>query len=356
MADMVQPDVVGNYLAAYNSATDRRTAAADRQRNMQRQDVADQHQARQFDMQMDLGKIQTAKAKLDALNEILSGVDPANEQSLLMAKQRYVQTFNGKPEDVANITMADIPRIKMQTGQTAAELDLQYKRAQIAAANRSNQGGGAGGSTIARNASERAQLAATLGIDPRSDAGKRYILTGQMPNGLTAGDRAAVQDADQKVVATSGALDMLKEAATLSEISTQGFGSETFSAIGSLVGDKVSTNTINFDNLLKSNVLPQLKTIFGGSPTEGERAILLELQGSSNLSREARLPIIKRAYKAAEKRLQFYKSQAEEIRGGTYYNPGKGPQAAEQMAPPVAAAPARPRAVPPPPPGFKVNP
>ncbi len=145
MAELQQPNVVGNFLSSYYTAQQKQQADADRQRNMQRQDVADERASQQFDMQMDLGKIQTAKARTDALNEILSGVDPANEQSLIMAKQRFIQDFEARPEDVAHITMADIPRIKMQTGQTAAELDLQYKRAQIAATNRSNRGGGAGG-------------------------------------------------------------------------------------------------------------------------------------------------------------------------------------------------------------------
>jgi hypothetical protein len=145
MPELQQPDIAGNFLSSYYTAQQKQQADADRQRNMQRQDVADERASQQFDMQMDLGKIQTAKARTDALNEILSGVDPANEQSLIMAKQRFIQDFEARPEDVAHITMADIPRIKMQTGQTAKELDLQYRRAQIAATNRSNRGGGGGG-------------------------------------------------------------------------------------------------------------------------------------------------------------------------------------------------------------------
>jgi hypothetical protein len=66
-----------------------------------------------------------------AMNEILAGVDERNPQSLEIAKQRYLTTFGGKPEDVAQITMADIPRIKLQTGQTLKELELRLKQAQI---------------------------------------------------------------------------------------------------------------------------------------------------------------------------------------------------------------------------------
>jgi len=145
MPELQHPDIVGNFLSSYGTAQAQQQAQQDRQRTMQRQDVADQRQGQQFDMQMDLGKLEMAQKKTAAMNEILSTVDPANPASLDMAKQRFLQTFGGDPQAVAGITMADIPRIKMQTGQTAAELDLQYKRAQIAATNRSNRGGAGGG-------------------------------------------------------------------------------------------------------------------------------------------------------------------------------------------------------------------
>ncbi len=145
MPELQMPDIAGNFLSSYYTAQQKQQGDADRQRNMMRQDVADERAGQQFDMQMDLGKLEMAQKKTAAMNEILSTVDPANPASLDMAKQRFVQTFGGDPQAIAHITMADIPRIKMQTGQTAAELDLQYRRAQIAAANRSNRGGAGGG-------------------------------------------------------------------------------------------------------------------------------------------------------------------------------------------------------------------
>lgn len=148
LPELQQPNIVGNFLSSYGTAQAQQQAQQDRQRTMQRQDVADQRQGQQFDMQMDLGKLEMAQKQTAAMNEILSTVDPANPASLDMAKQRFLQTFGGDPQAVAGITMADIPRIKMQTGQTAAELDLQYKRAQIAATNRSNRGGAGGGDTM----------------------------------------------------------------------------------------------------------------------------------------------------------------------------------------------------------------
>ncbi len=342
MPELQQPNVVGNFLSSYYTAQQKQQADADRQRNMMRQDVADERASQQFDMQMDLGKIQTAKAKTDALNEILSGVDTANPASLDMAKQRFLQTFGGDPQAVAGITMADIPRIKMQTGQTAAELDLQYKRAQIAATNRSNRGGAGGGSGAGSAALQRAQLAQVYGIDPNSEAGKRYALTGQLPGPLSAKDKGAILEADQMARATKEGLGALRQAKLLSGKASQGWGANTLSQGLSLLGDETAINTLDFDNIIKSNVLPQLKVIFGGAPTEGERAILLELQGSSSLSRENRERILDRAIKAAEDRLQFFSSQAQDLRGGTYYSPTRG-QAQPAPSQPAATAPAAPK-------------
>ena len=141
MAEMVQPDVVGNYLAAYNSATDRRTAAADRQRNMQRQDVADQQQAQQFDLSSQIGQLNLHKAKVNALYELLASVPDGNEQAFEAAKVRALQhpELELKPEDVANLTIADLPGLKIKTGQAAQMLDLESKRAAIAASRASTQ-------------------------------------------------------------------------------------------------------------------------------------------------------------------------------------------------------------------------
>jgi len=341
MAELQMPDIAGNFLSSYYTAQQKQQADADRQRNMQRQDVADERQSQQFDMQMDLGKLEMAQKQTAALNDILSGVDTANPASLDMAKQRFLQTFGGDPQAVAGITMADIPRIKMQTGQTAAELGLQLKRAQIAATERSSRGG-AGGAGPGNAALQRAQLAQVYGIDPNSEAGKRYALTGQLPAPLSVKDKGAILEADQMARATKEGLGALRQAKVLSGKSSQGWGANTLSQGLSLLGDETAINTLDFDNIIKSNVLPQLKVIFGGAPTEGERAILLELQGSSSLPRANRERILDRAIKAAEDRLQFFSSQAQDLRGGTYYNPTRGqPQpSAGAPAAPAASAPA----------------
>jgi hypothetical protein len=126
-----QPNIVGNFLNAYQSGLERQEAQKEAERQRLRQDRADQMNEQRFGMEIDEGQLNMALRRGAALNDILAGVDERNPQTLEMAKQRYLTTFGGKPEDVAQITMADIPRIKLQTGQTLKELELQLTRARI---------------------------------------------------------------------------------------------------------------------------------------------------------------------------------------------------------------------------------
>ncbi|MCJ2067246.1 hypothetical protein MKK75_00220, partial [Methylobacterium sp. J-030] len=75
--------------------------------------------------------------------------------------------------------------------------------------------------------------------------------------------------------------------------------------------------------------LTNLKSIFGGNPTEGERKILLDVAGSSNLPHALRVKVYQRAIDAATLRQQQNEARAAQIREGTYYRPGSGPAAAQ---------------------------
>jgi hypothetical protein len=71
-----------------------------------------------------------------------------------------------------------------------------------------------------------------------------------------------------------------------------------------------------------------MKSIFGGNPTEGERRILLDIQGSSSKPPKVREEIFKRAEEAINRRIKFNKEKAESLRGGTYFT-GGSPRALE---------------------------
>lgn len=175
--------------------------------------------------------------------------------------------------------------------------------------------------------------AARLGLQPGSPAYQSYVLTGKMPREdqqpLTATDKKAILEADEGVQAAQNAIRGLDQALKLSKDAYSGFGAGTMGT----VFDKVvpwqtpgATATTQLDQVVTSQALEQLKSLFGAAPTEGERKILLDIQGSVNQSQAAREAIYRRAREAALRRLEFNKQRAAAMRNQTYYQANGGPQ------------------------------
>lgn len=181
----------------------------------------------------------------------------------------------------------------------------------------------------------RREEAASLGMTEDDPAYRSYILTGKMPREdqapLTSTDKKAILEADEMISANEGALNALDHAISISNKANQGYGASSRAAIGNnlpdlMVPDFVSSPessaaTADYDNAVVGQALQQLKATFGAAPTEGERKILLELQGSSNLPHDVRIKILERAKAMAERRLEFNRSRADQLRGGDFYKP-----------------------------------
>jgi hypothetical protein len=184
----------------------------------------------------------------------------------------------------------------------------------------------------------RQQQAQQLGMSPDDPRYQSYILTGKFPREdaqpLTATDKKAILEADEQVSTNQNAIGLIDQALKINDQANSGFAASTRATAGNylpdwMVPDKISSPessqaTTEYDNLVQTQALQQLKTIFGGNPTEGERAILLELQASSSKPPAVRENILKRAKELASKRLEFNQQRANELRGGTYYKPGGG--------------------------------
>lgn len=163
------------------------------------------------------------------------------------------------------------------------------------------------------------------GIDPASPQGRIFMASGKMPREdqqpLTATDKKAILEADEQINNTQGVIAGLNKAKELSKDAYTGPTAGARGYVMSLFGNKGGEATENMTNVVQTNALQSLKAIFGGNPTEGERKILLELQGSANKSQAVRDDIFDRAKILAERRLEFNKQRANELRGGTFYKP-----------------------------------
>jgi hypothetical protein len=80
----------------------------------------------------------------------------------------------------------------------------------------------------------------------------------------------------------------------------------------------IVVNTRRLENLLGQQGLEKLKSTFGGNPTEGERRILLDLEGIGSKSIEERKQIIQRAYQVMQDRIRRQETRLEDIISGKY--------------------------------------
>lgn len=90
------------------------------------------------------------------------------------------------------------------------------------------------------------------------------------------------------------------------------------------VGIGGGAETMELKNVTTELALTQLKAVFGAAPTEGERAILVELQGSVDQPKAVREAIFKRAKVMAERRIADAQAKAAGLRTGDYFTPGYG--------------------------------
>ena len=71
-------------------------------------------------------------------------------------------------------------------------------------------------------------------------------------------------------------------------------------------------------NLLSKSAVGKLKTAFGGNPTEGERKILLDLEGIDSKSKEERAIIMRNSYTALKNRREREQKRLNDIKQGLY--------------------------------------
>lgn len=151
---------------------------------------------------------------------------------------------------------------------------------------------------------------------------------------------------------TEANLSSLREAQTAltdaSEYSKKAYAGPFATQRGSVAGltgmnTDAAIATREFNAIMTGQALSQLRVIFGGNPTEGERKILLDMQASAQMSQPEREALLNRAQRAVETRMKDTERKLQSIVRGDYSQVQRG------YTPP-AAAPSAPAL----PPGFEV--
>jgi len=186
-------------------------------------------------------------------------------------------------------------------------------------------------------AQTREALAAQYGLE--GDAARSFILTGDLPKAgggppMSPTIQKELFETEDAINAGGTILSTLDRALELNDAAYDGPGADVRGGAGGWLNVPGAQETQLLDNLSKELALNQLKSIFGAAPTEGERKILLDLQGSVNQPKAVREQIYVRARQAAERRLGQAQQKANALRTGEYFSAGYG-----EAAPAAAAAP-----------------
>lgn len=189
--------------------------------------------------------------------------------------------------------------------------------------------GGAGQTiNVGNEVDARRQAAAQAGLTEEDPAYQGFILTGKLPREneqtLTATDKKAILEADEMVLNAQNVLPLLNRALELNDVAYDGLGASERGSISGAFGSDAGQATIELENNVLAGALGQLKAIFGAAPTEGERKILLDVEGAVNRPASVRKAIFERAKAAAERRMTFYQARASDLRGGQFYRKSDG--------------------------------
>lgn len=143
---------------------------------------------------------------------------------------------------------------------------------------------------------------------------------------LPVGVQKEIVEARDQISATSSAANNFLRALELNEKAYAGPMAGTRGWLKSLTEDESEggpgTATEELDNIIKTSTLDNLKAVFGGMPTEGERKVLMEIQGSSDKAPQVRKEIFRRAYAMALARKDYNQAKARAMIDGTYFTEG----------------------------------
>lgn len=134
-------------------------------------------------------------------------------------------------------------------------------------------------------------------------------------------------ETDEGIQAGQSVVQSLGRALQLNDIAYDGPFAEQRSYATALMGDESGKATQELKNVVTSQALDSLKAVFGGMPTEGERKILLEIQGSVDQPKPVREAIYRRAQAAAERRIRINQQKAGALRTGMYFGEEYDPSA-----------------------------
>lgn len=182
-------------------------------------------------------------------------------------------------------------------------------------------GSGVGGKPQSPAGKIAADEGYTPGTPEFNERVKKIVTTGTSTK-LSSGELKLKDELQDKVVAGKEVVTAFGQALKLNETAYEGRTAGAREAVGSIIPlvrqSEGQTATADLENIVLGTALTQLKAIFGAAPTEGERKILIDVQGSINKPAATRKAIWERAQKAAARRVTENQKRLNEISSGSY--------------------------------------
>lgn len=280
---------VGEAMGQYQKDT---REAARQQRN----------QALQLGLQAQQGKLASAKEDVTALRGLAGGEMKDKREITKELIKDYIKS--GEPQSSAGKQAVDeglqpgTPAFQTRVAKIA-EMNIEKQTAQIAAA-------------LAGVAASQANVEL---------AGERLKNQQHQQSRLTPGELKLKTDAEDKLASVDASLGALNQAYKLNPHTFDSSLIDTaqrkmLEAAGSK--DEKLRATRTMENLLTEKALNGLKLTFGGNPTEGERKILLDVQGIGAKSIEERADIMRNANRALKVARARQQKRLSEINAGSY--------------------------------------
>ena len=168
--------------------------------------------------------------------------------------------------------------------------------------------------------------------------GGQVSITSTQPRALMPAEIQLREEAETNLGNLRSADGALREALRLSPLAYAGpAAAARGAAAGALNLDPATAAaTRQFGAIMTEQALSQLRAIFGGNPTEGERKILVDMQAGVNMSRVEREALLNRAIEAVQSRLQRAEQRLQDVVRGDFgrVQPGYSPPAAPRQPPP----------------------
>lgn len=139
---------------------------------------------------------------------------------------------------------------------------------------------------------------------------------------LSSAEIKLKDELQDKIAAGKEVVTAFSQALKLNDVAYEGKTAGIRESVGSIIPgvrqSEAQTATADLENIVLGTALTQLKAIFGAAPTEGERKILIDVQGSINKPAATRKAIWERAQAAAARRIKENQTRLNEISSGAY--------------------------------------